>query len=255
MQVVVLGTGNVAYALGRAAQAAGHQVVQVYGRHLAAAAPLAAELHCTATDQLTQLYTNASIYLLAVSDNAIPLLAANLPQVEGIVAHTAGAVPVQVLEVATTRYGVLYPLQSLRKEKQDYASIPLLVDGSDAGTKSILVGFAQSISKLVAEADDAYRLKLHTAAVVASNFTNHLYALTEAFCQNEAVNFQLLSPLIEETAFRLRQFHPANVQTGPAIRGDEATIYRHLQVLNNHPQLQYLYQILTQSIQTMNHER
>lgn len=247
MQVVIIGSGNVAHVLGRKIKAAGHQVLQVVSRQLPTS--LATELGAAATDDFSLLNTQAKVYLLAVSDGAVASVAANLPKLDGIVAHTAGAVPLQELSSAR-HYGVLYPLQSLRKEKTDYETVPLLVDGSTEMVKDTLLQFAKTLSTQVDMANDSQRLKLHVAAVVVSNFTNHLYALAHHFCQQEAIGFTLLQPLIEEVATRMRYFSPAEMQTGPAARGDEATIYNHLQLLEKHPQLQHIYQVLTQSIQT-----
>jgi predicted short-subunit dehydrogenase-like oxidoreductase (DUF2520 family) len=246
MQVVIVGSGNVAHVLGRKIKHAGHTVSQVLSRSVRNT--LAKELGAEAITGVEQLSTSAHLYLLAVSDSAVASVAAHLLWIGGIVAHTAGALPLQAVASAN-KHGVLYPLQSLRKEKDDYGTIPLLVDGNGSEVKQALLDFAQSISTQVAVADDAYRLKLHTAAVVVSNFTNHLYALAENFCHKEGADFHLLQPLIEEVALRMRQFSPAQMQTGPAVRGDEATIYRHLQVLESYPHLQKIYQVLTQSIQ------
>jgi predicted short-subunit dehydrogenase-like oxidoreductase (DUF2520 family) len=253
MQVVLLGAGNVAQVLGRKMVAAGHSVSQVFSRRTAPA--FAEEIGAVAITDFSELHTAADVYLLAVNDGALATVAAHLPKVKGVIAHTAGALPMEILAVTGSPYGVLYPLQSLRKEKKDYGEIPLLLDGNTADTKDILLQFAQTIGSQVAMANDAYRLKLHTAAVVVSNFTNHLYALAEDFCRKENTDFRLLQPLMEEVTTRMRQYSPAAMQTGPAVRGDEATIYRHLQVLENHPQLQHIYQVMTQSIQlTMNNE-
>lgn len=250
MQVVIIGAGNVANVLGRKIKEAGHTILQVISRSNPYL--LAEAVGAGAITDFNQIHLEAQLYLLAVSDGAVPAVAAHLPKVKGIVAHTAGALPLEILATTGNDYSVLYPLQSLRKEKQDYENIPLLVDGSTQNVKEKLLAFAQTLSGHVAEADDALRLKLHMAAVVVSNFTNHLYALAESFCQKEEADFTLLQPLMEEVAVRMRQFSPGQMQTGPAIRGDEATIYRHLQVLEGHPHLQKLYRVLTESIQTMN---
>ncbi len=252
MQVVIIGSGNVAHVLGAKLKATGYYIQQVYGRNLHQATLLADKLGCQPIDDLAGLTTSADLYLLAVSDMALLAVAAAMPVVGGLVVHTAGSVSIQVLEPAAQRYGVLYPLQSLRKEKTDYGDIPFLVNGNTPECGAAIEKIAQSLSSQVVQANDEYRLKLHMAAVVVSSFTNHLYALADAFCRKENTDFKLLQPLIEETATRMRQYAPAKMQTGPAVRGDEATIYRHLQLLEQYPQLQHIYQQLTQSIQLVN---
>ena len=85
-------------------------------------------------------------------------------------------------------------------------------------------------------------------AVMVNNFTNHLYALIEKYCKDEGLDFYLLLPLIQETAARLEDASPSKTQTGPAIRGDDATIEKHLDLLNKYPQLKKIYELFTESI-------
>jgi predicted short-subunit dehydrogenase-like oxidoreductase (DUF2520 family) len=92
-------------------------------------------------------------------------------------------------------------------------------------------------------------LKLHVAAVMVNNFTNHLYKLAEDYCKNEGLDFRQLIPLIEETAERLKTISPADAQTGPAIRHDAPTIEKHLIILEKYPHLKEIYKIMTESIQ------
>ena len=100
----------------------------------------------------------------------------------------------------------------------------------------------------MAKASDDQRLKLHLAAVIVNNFTNHLYALAADYCDNEQIDFKMLQPLIEETALRLREHLPRDVQTGPAIRKDMITIDKHLRILSEHPALKKIYLQMTDSI-------
>ena len=98
-------------------------------------------------------------------------------------------------------------------------------------------------------ADDQKRLRIHLAAVIVNNFTNHLYALAEQFCLKEEIAFDLLRPLIEETAFGISRMAPNEAQTGPAIRHDNTTIEQHLKLLESHPGLRNFYLAFTESIQ------
>ncbi len=165
-----------------------------------------------------------------------------------LVLHKGGGVSKDILKITGNEYGVIYPLQSLRKEMNVIPPIPVLVDGSTIEAINLLQKFANEWASSVQVASDEQRLKLHVAAVVASNFTNHLYVLAEKFCKVEGVEFRMLLPLIEETASRLKEFLPLEVQTGPAVRNDVVTIEKHLHILNTHPQLYDLYMRLTESI-------
>jgi predicted short-subunit dehydrogenase-like oxidoreductase (DUF2520 family) len=146
-------------------------------------------------------------------------------------------------------YGVLYPLQSLRKEIPGSPVIPFLVDGNNPGSQTWLYDFAATLSDQVQVADDGTRLRLHLGAVLVNNFSNHLYALAENFCKREKIDFALLFPLIKEGAERLSYFSPGETQTGPAIRGDSATIETHRQLLDEYPDIRQLYDLFTNQLQ------
>jgi len=250
MDIVIIGSGNVAAVLGRKFVAAGHHILQVVGRNSTAASELAYEWNTVSTNYQSPISDKADIYIVAVSDDAIEDVTHNLKLPGKIVAHTAASVPKEILKNVTEHYGVFYPLQSLRKEMKVITDVPVFFDGSDDKTKRLLEKLAHSISKeKVAEAGDDARLKLHVAAVLVSNFVNHLYALAEDYCKKEGLDFKQLLPLIKETAARLKDTSPKQAQTGPAIRHDAETIHKHLELLKAHPQLKNIYVLLTESIQ------
>ena len=248
MQIVIIGSGNVASVLGRLCKQRGHEIVQVVSRNAGHAKLLADELNCAYADYNENLNDSAGLYILAVADTALQELNKSIHLGNKLILHTAGSVTKDVLKDISHNYGVLYPLQSLRKEMEYKTEIPFLIDGNAADTVTLVEDFAKTLSSNVTKTTDDERLKLHVAAVVVSNFTNHLYALAEDFCKKEEVDFALLIPLIKETAERVANFSPATVQTGPAVRNDIFTIDKHLRVLSNHPQLKYMYIKLTDSI-------
>jgi len=247
MQVVFIGSGNTATVLARQIKAAGHSIGGGYSKTVAHAQQLAVELNAHYGD-VSAVTGNADVYILAVNDDAIATIAGNLALQGKTVVHTSGSVPSTVLETASENYGVLYPLQSLRKQSIHQPTIPFLITGSNAQVVQQLQQLAQSISPIVQQATDDQRLKLHLAAVVVSNFTNHLYALAEQYCLQQQVPFNTLVPLIQEVANRAAQYSPATMQTGPAVRGDMATIEKHVALLNSYPLLQKMYIGATGSI-------
>lgn len=252
MDIVIIGSGNVAAVLGRKFIAAGHRILQVVSRNASAASALAYEWDIFSTNYMSSINPEAEVYLIAVNDEAIDDVANDLVLTGKIVAHTAASVPKEILKKVTNHYGVFYPLQSLRKDMDKLPDIPVFIDGSDELTKRKLQALAQSIAgKNVIEAGEIDRLKIHVAAVVVSNFTNHLYAMAEEFCRKEGLDFSQLQPLIEETALRIKDISPKEAQTGPAIRHDGETILKHLELLKDHPQLKSIYVLLTESIQQM----
>lgn len=250
MDIVIIGSGNVAAVLGRKFKAAGHQILQVFSRNASAASTLAYEWDTESANYITLLNKNADVYIIAVPDDAIAEVVSDMRIPGKVVAHTAASVPKEVLKDVSGHYGVFYPLQSLRKEMIILPDVPIFIDGSDEKATSTLQILAHSIADekvLIAGDDD--RLRLHVAAVVVSNFTNHLYTLAEEYCKKEGLHFKQLLPLIEETAMRIRNVSPRQAQTGPAIRHDKETIQKHLELLKDHPQLKNIYVLMTESIQ------
>jgi predicted short-subunit dehydrogenase-like oxidoreductase (DUF2520 family) len=248
MHISIIGSGNVATVFGRRLAEAGHTIGQVYSRNLAHAEVLGRELLAGAIDSLDQLLPGADVYLLAASDQGVADAAARLRLGDALVLHTAGALSIDVLAGVSSRYGVLYPLQTIRKEVTGPLRIPLLVDGNSAQVRSAVANLGEGISDLVRTAGDEERLSLHIAAVVVNNFPNYLYGLTQAFANGAGVDFHLLQPLIAETARRLENHDPFDVQTGPAVRGDQSTILMHLGELQAYPELQRWYALFSEAL-------
>lgn len=248
MKIVMIGTGNVATVLGRKLHLAGNEILQVYGRTTNNAQSLASELSAAACTSLMSIDKDGDLYIIAVADKALNEIREQMDLGDRLVVHTAGSVSIDVLNSVSSNYGVLYPLQSLRKELDPLTEVPLLIDANTDANKNILIDFAKTIATKVDVANDDKRMKLHVAAVMVNNFSNHFYALADKYCTQEALDFSLLYPLILETAQRIQHFAPALVQTGPAARRDMVTIDRHLQLLEPHPSLKKLYITLTESI-------
>jgi predicted short-subunit dehydrogenase-like oxidoreductase (DUF2520 family) len=241
MTIVLIGSGNIATHLGRRFRQRGHRILQVLSPHTPEG--LAAELGAEATRE--QLRTDADLYILATSDAAIRGIAETLRLPDALVVHTAGAVPMEVLAKISRRYGVLYPLQSLRKEVEKPQPFPFLVDGSDENVKATL---AELVDAPVRFCTDQERLLYHLGGVFVNNFPNYLYTLTEAWLREHGQDFSLLLPLMAETARRLGDFSPGEVQTGPALRGDQATLAAHQVLLTNHPELLTWYDLFSVAI-------
>lgn len=250
MNIVIIGTGNVATVLGKKLVSAGHHIVQVVGRNVAPAGQLATMLGSTSVNTLSAINKNAPFYLIAVNDSAIANVAKQLSLPGSIVVHTAASVSKKILKSISKQYGVFYPLQALNKEKTEIPEMPVYVDAVNEETLEILIDLGKTISENVSQASDEDRLKLHVAAVFCNNFTNHLLALAENYCKQENLNFELFKPLIKETATKVMDASPAKVQTGPAVRHDQLTIQKHLEILNAYPSTQKLYKLITESIQS-----
>jgi predicted short-subunit dehydrogenase-like oxidoreductase (DUF2520 family) len=249
MKVVIIGSGNVATVLGDTIAAAGHVMLQVVARKEEAAARLGRQWGCDFATEWADIDPDADIYIVSLSDAAITVFGERVRLPGRFVVHTAGALSCKVLSAVSARCGVLYPLQSLRREIHPAPEFPLLIDAEDPADLPVIDAFARSLARQVQQADDALRLRLHVAAVVINNFSNYLYTLTADFCRQEGVDFKLLLPLIRETAGRLEAHAPADVQTGPAVRGDAETIATHLKILSNYKDLSELYRLFSIQIE------
>jgi predicted short-subunit dehydrogenase-like oxidoreductase (DUF2520 family) len=248
--ITLIGAGNVATQLGLALSEAGYPVLQVYSRTKASATTLSKKLKAAAITDLKELDPNASIYIIAVKDDAIAEVAKKLKLKDKIVVHTSGSVSMDVLKSVSKNHGVFYPLQTFTKEKKvNFREVPVCIEGSNKATSTTLQYFAKSISANVQKADSEQRKVIHLAAVFACNFSNHMYAIAEDILKKNKLSLDLLKPLIEETAMKIKDHSPKDVQTGPAVRGDEKTIKKHLKLLKNENKFKQIYELLSKNIQ------
>lgn len=248
MKIVFLGSGNVATHLGLAFSTSGQQITQVWSRSKVSAERLAEQLHAPAIDDLSSLDRNADLYLIAVKDDVIKDLVPFLKGLQGVVAHTSGATAVDALH-GTENYGVFYPLQTFSKQKAlDLSDTPMCLEANSTAAMQVLEAAAKLISTAQYTVNSEQRKVLHLAAVFACNFSNHLYHLGHSILQARGLDFEILKPLIMETARKIEDAVPFEVQTGPAVRGDQETMVKHLRLLDERPDLQEIYKTLSESI-------
>jgi predicted short-subunit dehydrogenase-like oxidoreductase (DUF2520 family) len=249
MNIVLVGSGNVATQLGRAFKMAGQDIVQVWSRNIEHARELADTLASEAISDLFDLDRNADLYIISVKDEAINQLACELKVGDKLIVHTSGSTGIDVLEGSSSKIGVFYPLQTFSKLKSiDFRQIPIAIEGNTPEVALTIHAIADRLSEKVIELSSEQRKSLHVAAVFACNFTNHLYALSQELLNEQQLDFDLLRPLITETASKVQLNDPITMQTGPAVRGDQSTMDAHLELLAGKPELKELYEKLSQSI-------
>lgn len=258
--VVLLGAGKVATHLAPALLDAGYRITQIYSRTTEAARTLAEPLNVPYTDKFNAIDTNAEIYIACVSDEALPTVARALCSTinrqqrkansHPLFLHTAGSIAMDVWrEAGAKRYGILYPLQTFSKERKvNMSEVSLFVEASDEAALHATELLALNLSSKVYRADSALRAQLHIAAVFACNFTNAMYAIAHELLERDGIPFEVLLPLIDETAAKVHMLTPKEAQTGPAVRGDHAVMKRHTNALANTPALQELYQQISNLI-------
>ncbi|MBC9796976.1 Rossmann-like and DUF2520 domain-containing protein [Sinomicrobium weinanense] len=248
IKIVIIGSGNVATHLIKTFNRSNKvKVIQSFNRKGLSVAGI------PATDNYEALET-ADLYLIAVSDDAISEVSAKLPFKGRLVAHTSGSVALEELSPENRR-GVFYPLQSFSRDKDvDFSKIPLCIEAENDRDREILEYVARSISQRVHPVNSEQRRSLHLAAVFVNNFVNHLYAIGDDICRKNDLPFDLLKPLIAETAKKIEHMPPVEAQTGPARRNDQNTLQKHLNQLNLHPTYKKIYELLTKSIQEQQYD-
>ncbi|MDR0798936.1 MAG: DUF2520 domain-containing protein [Dysgonamonadaceae bacterium] len=247
-KISVIGAGNVATHLSVALQAKGFPVAQIYSHSLASAKALAERLGTDYTNDSRQIIADADLYFFAVSDSALPEIGKTLPPLPGLWVHTSGSVPMDVFAEFTDHYSVCYPLQTLSRSREiALDDVPFFVEAHLPEEEAQLMALASRLSSKVLRLSSEQRQQLHLAAVIANNFSNHLYVLAAQILEENHLSFDLIKPLIRETAAKIEYLHPREAQTGPAARGDAAIIEKHLEMLKGKPELQALYRVLSES--------
>ncbi len=243
--VTLIGTGNVAWHLASTlVHSEKIQLCQVAGRNAQALKSFVSFAPTVASfDQIKR----TDIVILAVSDDAVADVAQSLHTINSLIVHTSGSVKMDVLD-KFENFGVLYPLQTFSKARElDLSSVPICVEANTAENLVMLGNIAGAMSTEVVQMSSRQRESLHLAAVMANNFSNHLLALTEVFCKEHELPFQLLENLMTETIAKAFDIGPAEAQTGPAQRGDYKTLKKHLEKID-HTSLNKIYNQLTNSI-------
>lgn len=248
IKVVLIGSGNVAqHLLQVMLKTTNIELVQVFARHKSSV------LHLITEDRITSNYDaikEADVYIISVSDNAIAEVSSNLPFENRLVVHTSGTSELSVLD-SKNRKGVFYPLQTFSKSKAvDFSTIPICLETENESDYKTLEKLANLISKKAYAISSEQRKSLHVAAVFVCNFVNHLYQIGNQICDENQVPFEILHPLILETANKITELSPKEAQTGPAVRNDTKTIEKHIEFLQN-SNYKEIYTLLTQSIQNV----
>jgi predicted short-subunit dehydrogenase-like oxidoreductase (DUF2520 family) len=258
MKISIIGAGNIAWHLAKVLEQGEMDIIEIYARDRRKAKAITSELYQSdATNSLNFKDSEAEIFVLAVSDNAIEEVASQieLPS-KSMLIHTSGSMPLEILDIAKKQNpdcttGVFYPLMTFTKGKKiSFKSVPICIEGDSSSTISTLSKIAGKISNEVYDVNTQDRKVLHLAAVFACNFTNHLFALSKEILNEESLNFDLLKPLINETLTKsMAAKHPAEVQTGPAVRRDSKAIEAHRALIKADEDLLKVYDTLTESIQ------
>ena len=253
LRVVLIGAGNVAQAMAERLQSQGISIVQVISKRLIKAKQLAKKLKVNAfTNQLNEIDTNGTVFIIAVSDDALPEVCNffNQPLFKGkTIFHTAGSQPASLLKQCPGLTGVIYPLQTFtRGIAQDWSKIPIFIEANGKSAQNALLKMARLFNKRVQNINFEKRMHLHLAAVFINNFANHLLTLANDVATENGLYFKDFVPLLNQTVVKAEKIGPVKAQTGPAKRGDKKTIQKHLALLPKNSYHYKTYKLLSESI-------
>ncbi len=240
--IILIGSGNVNYHLGHALYYAGYNIVQIISRNEKNARNLSCKLNADFETEIDKI-KHADLVIIGVNDDSIDNISKKITNIP--FAHTSGT-------VCLPSGGVLYPVQTFNKEVSiDFSEVPLCISSNDDKLKSSLYKLANSISNKVYLIKQNQRKILHLAAVFACNFSNNMYCIAEDILKESDLDFEILKPLIIETANKINKYSPNSVQTGPAARKDYGTIESHIKLLDDE-NLRILYNLITRQITKRN---
>lgn len=250
MKIVLIGAGNVAVHLGPELNRKGNKIVQIFSRSASSANSLAKKLKCRSTTDPKKIISDADFYIVALRDEAIASFLSKLSFTPQLIVHTSGSVGIEAFPNSMKNSGVLYPLQTFTKSiRHKPESFPICIEARNNKSLIAIRKISKSISPAVYEFNSQERTVIHLAAVFVNNFTNHLFTLAGKLLEKENISFDILRPLIMETALKVMDNLPENVQTGPARRGDATTILKHERLLKKFPDIKVIYRELSKSIE------
>lgn len=248
-KIVILGAGRLAVNLSMAILKKGYDIVEVYNRTGTKGKSLARKLSARYIPKPEMITPDADLYILAVSDAAIPLLLERIKIGNRLIIHTSGSMKMDVLRGVSANFGVIYPPQTFTSHTLlRFRKVPLCIEASSGKNLHLLKYFADSLSEKVYAINSDQRRLLHLSAVFASNFTNFMVAISQELVLENGMDFGILEPIIRQTAGNASSGDVFKLQTGPAVREDRETIREHLKLLTNHPDYKEIYDLITRNI-------
>ena len=246
--ITLIGAGNVATHLGKALFNKGFSINQVYSHSKDNAFKLASGLNAMPCNDIKFITDESDLYIIAIKDDAIQSIVNQISFKNKTVVHTSGSIPMDALS-GFDNYGIFYPLQTFSKEKElNLNEVPICIEANNEDTNTFLIDLAKKLSENVKEVNSEQRKKLHIAAVFACNFSNYMYTIADDILTNNNLELDILKPLIVETAKKIQDNSPSDMQTGPAKRNDEAVIKNHLEQLADSKDYQEIYQLISKLI-------
>jgi len=210
MKISIVGAGRAGTSFSTALAASGHDVQLVHHD----------ELH---------LISAPDVILLTVPDDFIDVIALQIPQNENqIVAHVAGSRTLSVLG-EHPRVASIHPLMALPSGDLGAARLygATYCVAGDEGIREI----ATALNGRIITLSDEQRTLYHATAVVAANHLVALMGHVKELAEAAGLSLEDFLPLAEQSLRDVKEVGPQDALTGPASRGDMATIDAHLAAL------------------------
>jgi predicted short-subunit dehydrogenase-like oxidoreductase (DUF2520 family) len=243
------GAGRVGSALCRGLFDAGYRIDLIVTQTEGSGTILSEQ--CNASWSSRLIFPDSSdVIIVSVPDNRLREVLNNIRCGGAVlVVHTAGSQGIEVFPDHINRKGVFYPLQTFSPGREvSFKNLPFLLEASDDQSASILKSMVDSVGGMGYFVETERRRMLHLAAVFVCNFTNHMLTMGKEIAGKAGFNFEILDSLLNETISKAMRIGPENSQTGPAMRNDQNTIEKHLELLSFSPELQKIYYEMTESI-------
>ena len=224
--LVTGGSQGIGEVIARAYAAEGAKVAIV--NRSARGAALAAELSAGGA---TARAFAADCSVVAEIDRVVADVAASVgADPDTVVAHLSGALGLEAL-APHLRRAACHPLVSLADADR---GADLLCGGAwfAVAGDPLVNEVVEALGGRTVTVDDADRSTYHAAAVLASNHLVALLGQVERVAGPLGIPLDAFLDLAEGSLANVRALGPADALTGPAARGDEATIDRHLAALS-----------------------
>ena len=244
-----IGAGNLATHLSTALVKNGFTISQVYSKTEQSAKTLAEKVHCSYTTAVNDIDTTADIFVVALKDDIFNEVLSKIDFQNKLLIHCAGSLPLSIFEEYSSNIGVLYPLQTFSKDRDvNFSIIPVFIEANSEPNEEMILSIARKISTNVSILNSEKRQILHVSAVFACNFVNYMYTVAADLLESNEIPFEVIRPLIMETAEKVKTVEPRKAQTGPAVRFDKKIMTKHQELLNNNKVYQELYMSLSKGI-------
>ena len=260
-EIAIVGAGNLGSALALALHGAGYRIAEIICREGGSkqrARRLAAQVRSRAVEP-PQAKFAADIVWICVPDSNIAACArelARLAEWEGKIAlHPSGALASSELQALRRRgasVGSAHPLMTfVRRSSPALAGIPFGVEGDPAAVRVVrrMVRDLGGEAFTVRPKDKAL---YHAWGAFASPLLIALLASAEqvamaAGVRSRAAARKRMLPILQQTLRNYGALGPADAFSGPLVRGDVATVRRHLRALGELPSARQVYVALARA--------